>query len=357
VNSFKAFGRALEQDSRAAGSADFTVPVRMPMQLLDIAMARRVLEAAPAVIHVYDLRRGASVFQNRRFGELLGHAPQDDSGEWTVHIHPDDAQTLPEHRERLRTIGAGETLSFEFRMRDVSGGWRWFLSRDTLLAEGEDGKPHLIVGSASEITEQKQAEEHKELLAEEMRHRARNFTAVVQAIARMSRPKGQPEANKYIDVFMGRLMTLLNTGGIVLSSTARMADLRAVLDATLASFGADNIRSRVSITGPEVLLSEHTAAGMALAFHELTTNAIKYGALSTEMGRISISWSLTEGAQDRMFEMLWLETGGPPVKPPTSEGFGGAVIRQSVARERGAKTMLDYLPEGLSCRFEFIKVG
>ena len=69
-----------------------------------------------------------------------------------------------------------------------------------------------------------------------MRHRARNLVSIVQAIARMSRPKNQPEANKYIDTFMGRLLTLLNTGGIVLSSTARTADLRAIIEATLAPF-------------------------------------------------------------------------------------------------------------------------
>jgi len=355
VNSSK----ALERDLREADSArkDFTVLSGMPLQQLDIALARRVLETAPTVIYVYDLRRETSVFQNRRFGELLGHPPPHDArvSEWTAHIHPDDAKAFPEHRERLRAIRPGETLSWEFRMRDAAGAWRWFLSRDTLLAVGEDGKPQLIAGSASEITEQKQAEQHKELLADEMRHRARNLVAIVQAIARMSRPKGQPEANKYIDVFMGRLMTLLNTGGIVLSSTARTADLRAVLETTLTAFGSDDIRSRISIGGPDVVLSEHTAGGLALAFHELATNAIKYGALSSETGRISIAWSLTQGAQGQAFVMHWSESGGPPVRPPAQEGFGGAVIRQSIARERSPKIQLDYLPEGLSCRFEFMK--
>ena len=139
-------------------------------------------------------------------------------------------------------------------------------------------RPELVVGIASEITDQKRAEQHKELLADEMRHRARNLVAIVQAIGRMSRPKGQPEVNKYIDVFMGRLLTLLNTGGIVLSSTARTADLREILDAALKPFAS----SRISIQGPAVSLSEHTAGSMALAFHELATNAIKYGALSAE---------------------------------------------------------------------------
>lgn len=349
---FRAKDRQLPE---SAARKDFSAPAASPLQQIDAALAHQVLEAAPIVIYVYDLAREISVFQNRRFGELLGH-PQSDqphSSEWVAYVHPDDAKQFPAHRERLKAIRPGETLVWEFRMRDVSGDWRWFLSRDALLSSGEDTKPLLIVGSASEITEQKRAEQHKELLADEMRHRARNLVSIVQAIARMSRPKNQPEANKYIDTFMGRLLTLLNTGGIVLSSTARTADLRAIIEATLAPFGSENILPRVSIDGPSMALSEHAAGGLALAFHELTTNAIKYGALRAETGAIAITWALTPAGDGELFSMEWKESGGPPVQPPASEGFGALVIRQSVARERAGQIVMDYLPEGLSCRFEF----
>jgi len=354
VSHFRAEDRQLPDSS--AARRDFTAPAASPLQQIDAVLARQVLESAPIVIYVHDLKREISVFQNRRFGELLGHPPPETphSSEWTAHIHPDDAKQFPAHRERLKAIRPGETLAWEFRMRDASGDWRWFLSRDALLSSGEDGKPLLVVGSASEITEQKRAELHKELLADEMRHRARNLVSIVQAIGRMSRPKNQPEVNKHIDTFMGRLLTLLNTGGIVLSSTARTADLRAIVEATLAPFGSEDILPRVSIDGPAVSLSEHAAGGLALAFHELTTNAIKYGALRAEKGTISITWTLTPGNDGEAFSMEWKETGGPPVRPPSSEGFGAMVIRQSVARERAGRIVMDYLPEGLSCRFEFI---
>jgi two-component sensor histidine kinase len=315
---------------------------------LDAELARQALESAPTIVYVYDLERECRVFQSRRFGELLGHPPgeQDD---WAAHIHPDDARIFPEHREKLKTIKPGETLFWEFRMRDAGDRWRWFLSRDALLSSDDAGTPLLIAGSAFDITEQKQAEQHKELLADEMRHRARNFVSLVQAIGRMSRPKGLPEVNKHLDVFMGRLLTILNTGGIVLSSNTRTADLKAILETTLEPFATTNIPSRVSVEGPSILLTEYTAGGMALAFHELTTNAIKYGALSVEQGSIAVSWRIEENK----FSMEWTERGGPPATPPASEGFGAMVIRQSVARERGGKAVLEYLPEGLCCRFEF----
>ena len=322
---------------------------------LDAELACKVLEAAPTILYVYDVQKELSVFQNRRIGDLLGHpeVPGSERTGWTAYIHPDDALRFREHRDRLKRVRTGEMLSWEFRMRDGTGKWRWFLSRDTLLSSDEYGNPLLTVGSASDITEQKLAEQHKELLADEMRHRARNLVSIVQAIGRMSRPKNQPEANKYIDTFMGRLLTLLNTGGIVLSSASRNADLEAVVNATLAPFRNESGPLRITTGGPAVALLERTVGGLALAIHELATNALKYGALSGETGTASLTWMVSDQDTKRQFTMEWNEVGGPPVSVPSSEGFGGMVIRQSVAREADGRVTIDYLPDGLRCRLEF----
>jgi PAS domain S-box-containing protein len=325
-----------------------------PFAPLDAELARTILEAAPTILYVYDVQGKHSVFQNRRFGELLGHPPtQKDVSEWTTFIHPDDAGRFGAHRDRLAKIRVGETLFWDFRMRDSTDSWRWFQSRDSLLSSDAKGSPLLIVGSASEITEQKHAEQQKALLADEMRHRARNLVAIVQAIGRMSRPKNQPEINKYIDVFMGRLLTLLNTGGIVLSSDSRTADLEEVARTTLTPFVNEDFQSRISLSGRPISLSERIAGGLALAFHELATNACKYGALSLEEGKISLAWTLSKKGKDVFVNMEWQEAGGPSVSPPLSEGFGKMVIRQSVAREPGGQVTFDYRPEGLRCLFEF----
>jgi PAS domain S-box-containing protein len=315
----------------------------------DAKLARQLLRAAPIVLYVYDVQKEKSVFQNRPLGELLGHAEDGDpESEWQKFIHPDDAQRFPEHRARLKAIAPGQTLNWEFRLRDSGGDWRWFLGRDTLLSSDPAGKPLLIVGSASDINEQKKAEQHKELLAEEMRHRARNLVAVVQAIGRMSRPKDQPDVNKFIDAFMGRLLTLLNTGGIVLSSAERRADLAEIANAALAPF--ETTANRIRISGPGVKLLERTAGNLALALHELATNALKYGALSSEAGSVNVTWTFARETKKLVLD--WVETGGPRISLPASEGFGGLVIRQAVARERNGGVSLDYAPEGLRCRFE-----
>ena len=136
----------------------------------DAELAQQLLSAAPIVLYVYDVQKEQSIFQNRRLSDMLGHGELDGPGsEWERLIHPEDAVRFPEHRERLKTIAPGQTLNWEFRLRDSDGEWRWFLGRDALLSNDSEGKPLLIVGSAADVSEQKKAEQHKELLAEEIR--------------------------------------------------------------------------------------------------------------------------------------------------------------------------------------------
>lgn len=321
---------------------------------VDPAFARRVLEAAPTVLYVYDVQKECSVFQNRRFGELLGHPEQSSpQSEWQRFIHPDDAKRFPEHHKRLKTIKAGEILSWELRMRDSAGQWRWFTCRDSLLSSDASGKPHFVVGNATEITDQKTAEQHKDILAGEMRHRAKNLIPLIEGIGRLSRPRNQPDIAAVIDAYTGRLMALLRTGDLILSSNSRRADLHAVIEATLAPFRDEDEPDRITADGPAVALTERTAGALALAIHELATNAIKYGALSTQDGSATLRWELASRDGAQRFSMEWREAGGPPVSLPQSEGFGGRVIRHSVAHEPNGSIALEYLPDGVHCRFAF----
>lgn len=319
---------------------------------LEAGLARRILEAAPTIIYVYDVQDARSVFQNRGFAGLLGHA-QIPADEWRGFMHPEDGNRFAEHRARLKTIAPGETLVWEFRMRDAGGQWRWFLARDVLLSRDDAGRPRFIVGNAADITEQKDAEAHMEILAGEMRHRAKNLIALVEGIGRLSRPKGRTDIDAFIDAYMGRLKALLHTGDIVLSSNRRMAYLSAVVETALMPFRSGDAPERIVLQGPAVMVSEKTAGGLALAIHELATNAMKYGALSVPAGKVSLQWTLTPHESGERFAMEWQESNGPPVSPPQAEGFGGKVIRHSIAHEPGGKIALDYLPDGLRCAFTF----
>jgi len=309
----------------------------------DSGFARAVLEATPAVVYVYDVQAEKSVYQNRRLSELLGHAPDAAPAltEWQSFIHPDDAARFPAHRKRLKAIKDGETLIWEYRMRASDGTWRWFQSRDVLLSKDKAGRPLLVVGNSADISEQKETEARHALLAGELRHRSKNFGAIVQAIARQTAPKDSNAAAPF-NLFVARLMTLLKMGDLVLESEPRVARLRTVLETTLQPFVGRH--ERIAIDGPDAAVAEETAGALALAMHELATNAVKYGALANQDGTISVAWT----RDGTTVELVWKERKGPPVKAPKSDGFGMRVIKGGA---QGGKVTVAFEPDGLSCRF------
>lgn len=319
----------------------------------DEATAKSILETAPAIIYVYDIAKRTVVFQNRRLGDELGYgeaSSADAANEWRKLVHPDDTQRL---EQLIRNIRPGEVLVREYRVRHSSGEWHWFTSQDVLLESNADGTPRLTVGSASDVTQQKQAQEHKDLLLSEMQHRTRNLTAVIDAIARQSMPKGQPAVEQYYKTFIARLRALFSAAEIVMSSQERVADLQKILDVALAPFHDDATADRIQLSGPSVSMAEEAAASIALAVHELATNATKYGALSAVGGTIALNWEVLAKDGAPRIEIAWKERGGPRVQAPTREGFGARVIRYAAARQKDGNVSLDYDPDGLSCRIAF----
>jgi PAS domain S-box-containing protein len=310
-----------------------------------------ILRASSTVIYVYDLAKQASIFQNRRVGDVLGHPGLNKPGalgEWAHLMHPDDRQRFPEHRDRLRRIRPSEVLSWEYRLLAPDDSWRWYLSRDTLLRSDGNGKPHLIVGSASDITEQKEAEHQKDLLLGEMRHRSRNFAAVVTALAQQTRPKDPKDGLAAYDVLVARLASLFRAGDLLLGSDDRVANLESVATAAVSVVAAK--ASQVEIKGPEILLPEQLAGGLTLALHELATNALKYGALALPSGRIALSWHAETLGGQCFVTLRWKETGGPEVQAPTKEGFGTRLISTVIPKSR---VTFDYAADGLRCGIAF----
>jgi PAS domain S-box-containing protein len=322
----------------------------------DEANAWRILETAPAIIYVYDVAKGEVVFQNRRLAAQLGYeegsAPAE-GNEWRRLLHPDDARHLAGYDDRIRKILPDETLSWEFRVRHANGEWRWFASHDRLLTSNPDGSPRFTVGSASDVTLQKQANEHKELLLNEMQHRTRNLTAVIDAIARQSIPKNQPAVEQYYKAIIARLRALFAAAEIVMSSQRRVADLERILDVALAPFRDETSAGRIALNGPPVSMPEETAASLALAVHELATNAMKYGALSQPAGNVALTWQVSSKDGPARIDISWKERGGPRVKVPSHEGFGARVIRYAAARQKDGRVNLDYEADGVSCKIGF----
>jgi PAS domain S-box-containing protein len=260
-------------------------------------------------------------------------------------VTPDAVRSLihPQDRERLEAAMAGvnqdgQTYQTEFRVLRPGGELRWCLGA---VAAGIDSRGRVLRmgGVTVDLTERKNAEERQNLLVREVDHRARNALAVVQSIVRLTRAESK---EGYIAAVEGRITALSRAHVLLSQSRWQGANLSRILDEEFAPYRRAEVE-KIATSGPEVFLEPGIAQILALALHELATNAAKYGALSSAQGRVSLSW---EVGPDRL-DMQWVESGGPPVRPPFSEGYGTRVISASVERQLDGRAAFDWRPDGL----------
>jgi two-component sensor histidine kinase/CheY-like chemotaxis protein len=189
------------------------------------------------------------------------------------------------------------------------------------------------------------SEEQQRLLAAEVDHRAKNLLAVVQSILRQTRAAN---IESYIDTVSGRILALARSHSLIAASRWRGAEVAQIVDAELAPYHANEGRAshgaHVEAVGPPATLRPAAAQSLAIAIHELTTNAVKYGALSSPGGRISVTWQMTEQG----LLLLWDEAGGPPIAgPPERQGFGTKIIAAGIEHQLDGRVTFDWRPEGL----------
>jgi PAS domain S-box-containing protein len=209
------------------------------------------------------------------------------------------------------------------------------------LGTESDGR-RLFVSMARDATEQRAHEEQIRLLMREVSHRAKNMLSLVQVIARQT-AAGEPE--DFIGRFTERIQALAANQDLLVRNKWRGVDTEDLVRAQFAPF-ADLIGSRIAVHGPKLRLNAAAAQAVGLALHELATNAGKYGALSTNAGRVDVGWQL--GGD--IFAMSWTERDGPPVRRPERRGFGSTVIDSMAKRTVSGEVDLDYAPSGLEWR-------
>lgn len=200
----------------------------------------------------------------------------------------------------------------------------------------------------NDVTDQRRAEEHQKLLINELNHRVKNTLSIVQALAMQSfNDRVEPSAAR--ETFDARLNALSAAHNLLTMENWESAGLFDTIEASVAAtMGPDT--DRVSLRGPNILLAPQTAVSLAMAIHELCTNAIKYGALSNESGKVDIRWTVSPGP-DKLADVAieWTETGGPPVAAPTRRGFGTRLIERGLSAELRSKVALDFRQSGLKC--------
>lgn len=252
-----------------------------------------------------------------------------------------------EHRDLVRTeirraIAEKDTYHIEHKVNRVDGSVGWALSRAVPLF-GDDGEITSWMGAASDISDRKNAEEFQKLLNDELTHRMKNIFSMVQAIISQTLRQAQSLEDGR-SAINARLGALSRAQDVLTGSSFTAADIHAVINEALAPH--QNEAGRITFSGPAMLLASQQVLGLSLAVNELATNAAKYGALSNETGRVSITW----GGPESEFFFDWVETDGPRVEEPTRRGFGSRLIEEIVASYFDGDANLDFCADGVRFR-------
>lgn len=267
-------------------------------------------------------------------------------------VHPDDR--VRQQQDMDAAIGGHGDLETEFRVLAADGEIRWVLLRGRASGDG-DGKPARMTGVSLDITARKRADERQRLLLDELNHRVKNTLATVQSIALQTRRNA--DAASFETALMARIDALSRAHDLLSEVAWEGASLREVIARTLAPYVGDEQAERFSMSGPRVRLGPNAAVSLAMAFHELATNAAKYGSLSVADGRVDIAWRSDSSTSPALLDLEWRESGGPAVTKPRRRGFGSRLVERGLAREFGGEVELAFEPEGVRCAMRLPLAG
>lgn len=290
------------------------------------------------------------IFANDAFLELTKYARDEVLGQCFNFLMARGADKAALARiEREFKGGAHEGSEIRYRRKDGSEFWASiFISP----VRDETGDIIQHFASFTDLTKLKDEQAQSRMLIGELNHRVKNTLATVQSIVSQAlRNESDPAVIR--EAIESRLFALSRSHDLLTRENWESAGLRDVIEAALEPFGIANGRKeRFVITGANIRFPPNEALALGIAFHELATNAVKYGAFSNDHGRITVDWKVTPSSKGNRMILHWREKGGPPVTPPTRKGFGSRVMEHGLAHELKGSVGLDYRPEGLVCTID-----
>ena len=263
-------------------------------------------------------------------------------------VPPDDFAKVAALADQVRN-GMLDRFQIDRRALQKEGTIIWVRVTASCLRKSDGSIDYLVV-VLEDISARKRAEEQVHLLMREAKHRVKNLLGLVQVIARQT-AAGNPEdfvtgnSEDFIRRFTEHTQALAANQDLLGRDQHQGADLEDLVRTHLSHF-ADVVGLRVAVVGPKLRLNAAAAQAIGLALHELATNAGKYGALSTDAGRVDVGWQLDNDT----FTMSWTERSGPPVRPPERRGFGSTVIETMAKQTVGGEVQLNYASSGLEWR-------
>ena len=304
---------------------------------------RTIFEQANDYIFTSDLNQRLTSC-NPAVCAALGYTPEEAVGQsFADFIDPDQFQQTTMMLQQK--LAEGGTTRHTVRVNARDGRKLIWEINSRLMLDGA-GNPTGLHAIARDVTEMKRAEAHQKLLIDELNHRVKNTLAIVQSIARQSfKSSVDPETAQL--AFEGRLQALSEAHDLLTHKQWEAAPIQLVIQDAMRAHAEPE---RLSIDGPPIEVAPKTAISLALAIHELATNAVKYGALSNASGRVSIGWDTQPGDTGDQFTLIWAEQGGPPVRAPERRGFGTRMIERGLAAELNGSVAIDFEEGGLRCR-------
>jgi len=295
-----------------------------------------------------DLREGN--FRNSRSPEYLAvhglppEAANETHEEWVRRIHPEDRDRVVDH---FRRSVESDVMEYEAEYRIIrpsDGELRWILAKAEIQRDAE-ARPLKLIGAHIDITARRQAEEQRELIARELQHRIGNVFTVIGSLIAMS-AREDPAAARFAEGIVGQIGALHRAHSIVLNrrdDDDTGDDLRKLIARLAAPYNGGQ-QERITIGGARVEIGPSSTTAIALVLHELATNAVKYGALSTPAGRVQIEVS----AIGENVCLRWQEDGGPVVGDgPKRQGFGSQLVDRAAKSQLGARMEFVWRPSGL----------
>jgi PAS domain S-box-containing protein len=309
------------------------------------ARFRLMSEHAPVMIWISD-SEGKCLHLNRMLRSFWGVQEADISGfDWSATIHPDDVAAIGQRMGEA--VAKRLPVKVKGRYRNAAGRYR-VLETDARPRIAASGEFLGMIGVNVDITEKDEAEKARELLVAELNHRVKNTLAIVQGIA-LQTFKSESQPREARRAFEGRLIALARAHNLLTQANWEDASLEELAALTLQAQGAN--AARVAIRGPSISLPPKAAVSLGLALHELSTNAMKYGALSNSSGQVELTWERIDGEQPRL-RLTWRETGGPPVEPPTRAGFGSFLLQRALGHDLNGEVDVRFDPAGVVCLLE-----
>lgn len=319
----------------------------MTLQLAESeAKFRAIAESMPQMVWS-TLPDGFHDYYNARWYEFTGVPQGSTDGEgWNGMFHPED-QDRAWARWR-HSLATGDPYEIEYRLRRHDGVYRWTLGRATPI-RNEAGQITRWFGTCTDIDDLKRSDQAKELLSQELSHRIKNIFAVVSALIALS-ARQYPEAKEFAAAVRTRINALARAHEFVRPHTETSRPtvgtmtLHAFLEDLFKPYGSSSGEPRVILSGEDATFDDQAATSVALLFHELATNAAKYGSLSAEGGTVTLD---TRRQGDR-FILTWTEIGGPEIdQPPSRTGFGSSLATLSVENQLGGRLQRHWRREGL----------